>query len=155
MISSNSPQSPISQNPQKPSLNLVFSLNVTIDSVTIHRNGDSNDVGRALSTTFTFDVMKPFNASKLISSAQVPIENVTMVDLHVAGATAAVQGLVGLQPVKVPSDVLKIPVSPAIHVKAQLSSSIVISGTAHVVFEGNSGIMLTPVLHVEKTSVPQ
>jgi hypothetical protein len=156
MISSYSLQSPISQNPQKPSINLVLSLNVTIDSVTIRKSGDSNDVGRALSTMFTFDVMKPFSVSRLISSAQVPIENVTMVDLHVAGATAAVQGLVGLQPVKVPSDVLKIPVSPAVHVQAQMSSSIVISGTAHIVFQGNGGgIILTPVLHVEKTTEPQ
>jgi hypothetical protein len=155
MIPFSALQSPISQNVQKLSVNLLLSLNVTIDSVTIHKNGDSNDVAKTMSTTFTFDVMKPFNVSKLISSAQIPVENVTMVDLHVARATAAVQGLVGLQLVKVPSDELKIPVSPAVHVKAQMSSSIVISGTAHVVFEGNGDIMLTPVLHVEKTTGPQ
>src|SRR5438876_11310983 len=77
-----------------------------------------------------------------------------MVSLTVGSATAAVQGLVGLQPVKVPSDELKIPVSPAVRIKAQMSSSIVISGTAHVVFAGAS-IILTPVLHVEKTTGPQ
>ena len=146
-------QSQISQIPQKPSSTLL-SLNVTIDSVTIHKNGDSNDVGKTLSTKFMFDVLKPFNVSKLISSAEIPVENVTMVDLHVAGATAAVQGL-GPQPVKVPSDELKIPVSPAVHIRAQMSSSIVISGTAHVVFQGNGSIILTPVLHVEKTTEPQ
>src|SRR5206468_821511 len=141
--------SPISQTPQG-----LLSLNVTIDSVTIHSNGDLNDAGMTTNTKFTFDVMKPFDVSPLISNAKVPVENVTMVSLHVGSATAAVQGLVGLQPVKVPSDELKIPVSPAVHIKAQMSSSIVISGTAHVVFAGAS-IILTPVLHVEKTTGPR
>src|SRR5437867_2053939 len=141
--------SPISQTPQG-----LLSLNVTIDSVTIHSNGDLNDAGMTTNTKFTFDVMKPFDVSPLISNAKVPVENVTMVSLHVGSATAAVQGLVGLQPVKVPSDELKIPVSPAVHIKAQMSSSIVISGTAHVVFAGAS-IILRPVLHVEKTTGPR
>src|SRR5437867_5383674 len=141
--------SPISQTPQG-----LLSLNVTIDSVTIHSNGDLNDAGMTTNTKFTFDVMKPFDVSPLICIAKVPVENVTMVSLHVGSATAVVQGLVGLQPVKVPSDELKIPVSPAVHVKAQMTSSIVISGTAHVVFAGAS-IILRPVLHVEKTTGPR
>src|SRR5947209_10534886 len=96
--------SPISQFPQKHSVALL-SLNVTIDSVTIHKNGDSNDIGKTLNTKFTFDVLKPFNVSKLIATAEVPVENVTMVDLRVSSATAAIQGQ-ALQPVKVPSDEL-------------------------------------------------
>src|SRR5713101_7545527 len=130
--------SPISQTSQRLTL---LSLIVTIDSVTIHTNGDSNDVGKTLNTKFTFDVLKPFNVSKLIATAEVPVENVTMVDLHVSSATAAVQGR-GLQPVKVPSDELKIPVSPAVHINAQMNSNIVISGTAHIVFQGNGNITL-------------
>src|SRR5713101_6536182 len=143
MISFTALQSPISQTPQKLSGSLL-SLNVTIDSVTIHSNADSNDAGMTSNTKFTFDVLKPFSVSTLISKTSVPVENVTMVDLHVASATAAVQGLVGLQPVKVPSDDLKIPVSPAVHIKAQMNSSIVISGNAHIVFQGNGNITLTP-----------
>ena len=146
--------SPISQPPQGLSASLL-SLNVTIDSVTIHSNGDLNDAGMTTNTKFTFDVMKPFDVSPLISNAKVPVENVTMVSLHVGSATATVRGIVGLQPVKVPSEELKIPVSPAVHVKAQMTSSIVISGTAHIVFQGNGSIILTPVLHVEKTTEPQ
>src|SRR5439155_25782476 len=97
-------------------------------------------------TKFTFDVMKPFDVSPLTSNRKVPVANVTMISLLVGSATAAVKGLVGLQPVKVPSEELKIPVSPAVHVKAQLTSSIVISGTARIVFQGNVSIILTPVL---------
>jgi len=137
-------QSPIPLIPQRPS-GTILSLNVTIDSVTIHSNADSNDAGMTSNTKFTFDVLKPFSVSTLISKTSVPVENVTMVDLHVASATAAVQGQ-GLQLVKVPSDELKIPVSPAVHVKAQMNSGIVISGTAHIVFQGNDNITLTPVL---------
>jgi len=137
-------QSPIPLIPQRPS-GTILSLNVTIDSVTIHSNADSNDAGMTSNTKFTFDVLKPFSVSTLISKTSVPVENVTMVDLHVASATAAVQGQ-GLQLVKVPSDELKIPVSPAVHIKAQMNSGIVISGTAHIVFQGNGNITLTPVL---------
>jgi hypothetical protein len=153
MISSSPLQLPPTHASGKPSLNLL-SLNVTIDSVTIHETNDSNDNGRVISNTrFSFDVLRPFNVSQLITKAELPAENVAMVDLHVTGAMASVQGL-GLQTVRVPSDVLKIPVSPAVNIRAQMSSSIVISGTAHIVFQGNGGIILTPVLHVEKTTEP-
>ena len=81
--------SPISQTPQGLSASLL-SLNVTIDSVTIHSNGDLNDAGMTTNTKFTFDVMKPLDVSALISNAKVPVENVTMVSLHVGSATAAV-----------------------------------------------------------------
>ena len=131
----------------------LLSLNVTIDSVSIDRNDNSSAV--TSNTKFTFDVLRPFTVSTLISSAKVPAENVTMVTLHVASATAAVQGISGLQTVKVPSSELKIPVQPALEVKAQTSSSIVISGTAHIVFNGNGQIILTPVLHAQKMTGPQ
>ncbi len=130
----------------------LLSLNVTIDSVSIDRNDNSNAV--TSNTKFTFDVLRPFNVSTLITSAKVPAENVTMVTLHVASATAAVQGISGLQTVKVPSSELKIPVKPALEVKAQTSSNIVISGTAHIIFTGNGQIILTPFLHAQKMTGP-
>lgn len=141
------------QVPAKVNLNLR-SLNVTIDSVTIHTSNESDPNGTPHSTSFTFDVLKPFNVATLLSTEKVPVENVTMVSLHVSKAVAAATGISGLLSVKVPSDELKIPVSPALHVDAQKTSGIVISGTAHVVVEGNGDIMLTPVLHVEKTTGP-
>jgi uncharacterized protein DUF4382 len=137
----------------KSNLNLL-SLNVTIDSITVHASDESDPSGVTHTTSFTFDVLKPLNVATLISSEKVPVENVTMVSLHVSKAVAAVTGITGLASVKVPSDELKIPVSPALHVEGQKTSSIVVSGTAHVVFEGNNDIMLTPVLHVERTTGP-
>jgi len=146
-ITGSSPQSGNAHVSGRPAGTLL-SLNVTFDSVTIERNDNRGAV--TTNTKFTFDVLRPFNVSTLISSAKVPTENVTMVTLHVAGAVAAVQGISGLQTVKVPSSELKIPVQPALEVKAQASSSIVISGTAHIVFTGNGQIILTPVLHAQK-----
>src|SRR5436309_6986889 len=96
----------------------LMSLSVTIDSVAIERNDDSSAV--TTNTKFTFDVLRSFNVSTLISSAKVPAENVTMVTLHVASAIAAVrdsQGISALKTVKVPSSELKIPVEPAVEVK--------------------------------------
>jgi len=133
----------------------LLSLNVTIDSVTIHQSvGSNGDMMTKSNTKFTFDVLRPFNVSELISTTEIPTENVTMVDLHVASATAAVLGL-GVQAVNVPNHELKIPVSPAVRIRGQMNSSIVISGTAHIVFQGTDRITLTPVLHVEKTTEPQ
>jgi len=146
-----SPQSVNAHVPGKPAETLV-SLNVTIDSVSIERNDNGSAV--TSNTKFTFDVLRPFNVSTLISSAKVPAENVTMVTLHVASATATVQGVSGPQTVKVPSSELKIPVQPALEVKAQTSSSIMISGTAHIVITGNGQIILTPVLHAQKMTGP-
>ena len=141
------------QNPGKPNLNLL-SLNVTIDSVTIHSGNESDSSGTTHSTSFTLDVLKPLNVATLISSEKVPVESVTMVSLHVSKAVATVAGVSGPLSVKVPSNELKIPVSPALHVDAQKTSGIVISGTAHVVVEGNGDIVLNPALHVEKTTGP-
>jgi len=148
-ITSSSPQSVNAHVSGKTNVTLL-SLNVTIDSVAIERNDNSSAV--TTNTKFTFDVLRSFNVSTLISSAKVPAENVTMVTLHVASAIAAVRDSQGsvLNPVKVPSSELKIPVQPAVEVKAQTSSSIEISGTAHIVFTGNGQIMLTPVLHAQK-----
>jgi len=145
-IAATGSQAPLAHVSGRPTGTLL-SLNVTIDRVTIHKNGDTNDSGRVVSDAkFTFDVLKPFNVSTLISKSEVPVENVTMVSLHVAGAVAAVQGLSATQSVKVPSDELKIPVSPIVHVSAQRNSSIVISGSARIVFQGNGNITLIPVL---------
>jgi uncharacterized protein DUF4382 len=133
----------------------LMSLNVTIDSVTIQSNDNQSSI--TSNVKFTFDVLKPFNVSNLIVSTKVPAENVTMVTLHVASAMAAVkasQGTSTLQTVKVPSGELKIPVQPALQVRAQTTSSIEISGTAHIVFTGSGEIILTPVLHAEKMNGP-
>ena len=128
----------------------LLSLNVTIDSITIHTNSESNS-NITHSVSFTFDVLKPLDVSTLILSEKVPVANVTVVSLHVFKAVAAVAGMSVVMPVKVPSNELKIPVTPALRVDAQKTSSIVISGSAHWIVEGNDDILLTPVLHARTT----
>jgi hypothetical protein len=133
----------------------LLSLNVTIDSVSIHANGDSDMAERTKAVTFTFNVLKPPDVSTLIASFKVPVENVTMVSMHVSEAAASVSGLSGLVSVKVPSGELKIPVTPGAEVAGQETTKITIAGTAHIVFSGMNTINLTPVLQVQKIEGPE
>src|SRR2546428_3962471 len=81
----------------KPAANIV-SLNVTIDSASLHKRGDANDSWVPIPhwTTTTIDLLKPTNVLTLIASAEVPAENITMVRLHVSNAVAAVKEPSGL-----------------------------------------------------------
>ncbi len=132
----------------------ITSLNVTISSVSIHASGDSDTDWRTKNVTFTFDVMKPFSVSPLIASFKVPVENVTMVTMHVSKAAASVAGM-GLVPVKVPSGDLRINVNAGAEVAGQETTKLTVSGTAHVVFTGMGSINLTPVLQVQKIEGPE
>ncbi len=133
----------------------LLSLNVTIDSVSIHASGDSDTGGMTKNVTFTFNVMKPFNVSTLIASFKVPAENITMVTMHVSKAVASVSGTSGLVTVKIPSGNLKIPVTPGAKVAGQETTKVIITGTAHIVFTGMNSINLTPVLQLQKTEGPE
>ena len=66
-IAGNSPQSGNAHVSGKPSGTLL-SLNVTFDSVTIERN--DNGSGVTTNTKFTFDLLRPFDVSMLISSGR-------------------------------------------------------------------------------------
>lgn len=136
--------------------NGILSLNVTIDSVSIHQSNAANESWTQISNTrFTFDLLKPFTVSKLIATSRVPQEYITMVRLHIAAASASVLGAPGVLAVKVPSDDLKLQVTPPIQVRAQLTSSITIAVSAHIVIEGNGQIKLTPELRTEETDGPE
>ncbi len=135
----------------------ILGLNVTIDSVSVHRNGATNASGwTAIShSSMTLDVLKPTNVTTLIVMGQVPEQNITMVRLHVARALAVVrdaQGTLSTVAVKVPSGKLEIPLG-SVRVAGQLNTSIVVD-RPHIVVQGNGTIMLTPTLHLDKVSQP-
>lgn len=139
-------------------LNIV-SLNVTIDSASLHRNGDTNDSWLPIPhwTTTTIDLRKPTNVLTLIASAEVPAENITMIRLHVSNAVAAVKdssGIVSLKPVVVPSEMLKIPLAPDARINGQMTTSIIVD-RPHIVVDGINPILLTPVLHVDSVNGPR
>ena len=136
----------------------IVSLDVTIDSVMIHKSG-TNDGGwmQVSHGPMTIDLLKPSSVSLLIASDKVPEENVTMVTLHVSNATATVTdtlGIVSAKIVAVSSETLKIPLNSGASVKAQMSTSIV-ANRPHIVIEGNGQIRLTPVLAVDSLNGPK
>ena len=142
----------------KPAANIV-SLNVTIDSASLHKSGDPNDTWVPIPhwTTTTIDLLKPTNVLALIASAEVPAENITMVRLHVSNAVAAVKdssGLVSVKRVVVASEMLKIPLSPDARISGQMTTSIIVD-RPHIVVDGTDQIRLTPVLHVDSVDEPR
>jgi uncharacterized protein DUF4382 len=136
----------------------IVSLNVTIDSASLHRSGDTNDSWLPIPhwTTTTIDLRKPTNVLTLISSAEVPAENITMIRLHISNAVAAVKdssGVVSIKTVVVPSGTLKIPLAPDARINGQMTTSIIVD-RPHIVVEGTTQILLTPVLHVDSVNGP-
>jgi len=145
---------------QTPGINLftIISLDVTIDSVMIHKSG-ANDSGwmQVSHGSMTIDLLKPSSVSVLLASDKVPEENVTLVQLHVSNATATVTdplGLVSVKAVVVSSENLKIPIDSGATVKAQMSTSIV-ADRPHIVIEGNGQVKLTPILNVDSVTGPK
>src|SRR5439155_8092146 len=97
------------------SLFTIISLDVTIDTVMIHKSG-TNDSGwtQVSHGSVTIDLLKPSSVSLLIALDKVPAENVTLVQLHVSNATATVTdplGIVSVKTVIVSSENLKIPLN--------------------------------------------
>src|SRR3989442_12572076 len=74
----------------------IVSLEVTIDSVMIHKSG-TNDSGwiQVSHGSTTIDLLKPSSVSLLIASDKAHEENVAMVPIHVSYATATVPASVG------------------------------------------------------------
>jgi hypothetical protein len=137
----------------------IVSLNVTIDSASLHKSGDPNDSWVSIPhwTTTTIDLRKPTNVLTLIASANVPAENITMIRLHVSNAVAAVKDLSGLVSVKtvvVPSEMLKIPLSVDARISGQMTTSIIVD-RPHIVVDSTNQIRLTPVLHVDSVNGPR
>ncbi len=137
----------------------IISLNVTIDSVSVHRSGAFEGSGWTVitNTPVTLDVVKTTNVTMLIAMGQIPEQNISMVRLHVTSARAAVknsQGNVEVKPVVVSSSELKIPLG-SMRVRGQLNTDIILANEPHIVVQGNGTIRLTPVLHVKRITGPQ
>jgi len=138
-------------------LNIV-SLDVTIDSVMVHRSGTEDSGWLQVSHgSMSIDLLKPSSVSVLITSNMIPEENATMIQLHVSSTSATVSdplGIIGVRIVVVSSDNLKIQLDSGAIVKAQMSTSIVVD-RPHILIEGNGTIRLTPVLNVDSVSGPE
>jgi len=136
----------------------VTSLSITIDSISIHREEESSEVGwtEISNRSVTLDIMKPTDMDVLIGTGIVQEQNITMVRLHVASAVATLkdsEGNVSTPPVVVSSSELKVPLRSA-PVRAQLATSILLDFNPHVVIQGNDSVRLTPVLHLDRVTGP-
>ncbi len=135
----------------------ILSLNLTMDSVSVHRNGAASASGWTVIShaSMTLDVLKSTDVTTLIGTGQVPEQNITMVRLYVARAVAVVrdsQGTLSTVSVKVPSAKLEIPLG-SVRVAGLLNTDI-IADRPHIVVQGNGTVMLTPTLHLDKVSQP-
>ena len=134
----------------------VLSLNVTIDSVHVH-SGTSEETGwtEISSGTVTVDLMKQNGDTVLLGTVNIAEQNITMVRMHVASATAIIQDTSGPAPrqVKVPSDELKVPVMADI--RGQLTTSITITPhSVHTVTQTDP-IIVRPVLLLKQVDGPE
>lgn len=143
---------PATGSPDRPN---VLSLEVTIDSVRVHSgiSDDETSWTEISSGSVTLDLMKPSGESILLGSANIAEQNITMVRMHVASASATVEGASGTE-VKVPSGELKIPVNAQI--RGQLTTSIMLApDSVHVVNQPNGDIIVRPVLLVKDVHGPE
>jgi hypothetical protein len=134
----------------------VLSLSVTIDSVQVH-SGTSDETGWTdiSSGTVTVDLMKQNGDTVLLGTVNIAEQNITMVRMHVASATAMIQDTPGTEPrqVKVPSDELKVPVMAEI--RGQLTTSITITPhSVHIVTQTDP-IIVRPVLLLKQVDGPE
>jgi len=136
----------------------IMSLSVTVDSVQVHRGGNPDESGWTEISIgqITLDLMKPTDLYILVATGQVPEQNITMIKMHVASAIAAVKADSGMntQEVEVPSGELRVPVMPLTKVRGQLATSVIVE-RPHIVIQGTGGIMITPVMQVERVGGPE
>lgn len=87
------------------------SLNITIDSIMIHRKGGGNEtwVTFDLNENKTFDLVELENVTDLIGANELPVGNYTMIKMHVSNAIADFKEEKDVE-LKVPSDHIKIPI---------------------------------------------
>lgn len=136
---------PASQGPpDRPS---IVRLDVTIDSVQVH-SGISEETGweEIPSATITLDLMSPSGESVSLVPANISEQDITMVRMRVVSAMATLEGASTTE-VRIPSGVLKVPVSAQI--RGQLTTTITITPESVHIVTQTDPIIVTPVLHVQ------
>ena len=126
------------------------SLNITIDSILVHKAGDDNETWIAfdLDGNQTFDLVALGNVTDLIGANELPVGNYTMIKVHISRAIADFNEEKGVE-LTVPSEYIKIPVSFTI--KDDVATIILLDITYDSVVV-SAGHRLSPVVHptVEK-----
>ncbi len=134
----------------------VTSLNVTIDSVKVHRAGAFNVTGEwveVVSTARTIEFMQVKNTTELLGSVSLSEGTITSIRLHVTQAVARIGNSEHADNLWVPGGELKIPLESSLMVRSGLTTTIVLQ--PRVVSQGNAECKLTPVLAVKEVRGPR
>jgi len=119
---------------------LVSSLNLTIDSVSVHRSGQLNLTGGWLQISqapTTLDIAKITGIGQLIGQGSIPPGFINLVRLQVSSATALGPSTNGPVSVTIPSGKIDIALSPTGEVRSGKLTTVFLSFDLKIECNGN------------------
>jgi hypothetical protein len=132
------------------------SVNVTVTSIEVHASGFDNMTGGwtlvcTKQLPMTINLTQVATLTRSLCGTTLQPDTITNVRLSVSTVLAEVPGQVATM-CGVPSGKLEIPISPLAQIQAGKTTTIIIELQPHLVFQGNGGCKLTPVLHAMMAS---
>ncbi len=127
----------------------VTSLNITIDSVRVHREGVPSLTGGWFTVSQgsrTLDIVKLANIGQLIGQADLPPGVINLVRVSVSSANAALSSTGSKVPVMIPSGKIDVVLNPGAEVRSGMITTLVLDFPSSIVCEGNSRCHVKPVL---------
>ncbi len=127
----------------------VTSLNLTIDSVTVHREGELNLTGGWLKisqASTTLDVAGITGIGQVIGQSAIPPGVVNLVRLNVSSASAIGPETLGRVRVSVPSGRIDVVLGRSGEVRSGKVTTLFLSFQLSINCSGNNGCRLKPVL---------
>ncbi len=129
----------------------VSSLNITIDSVSVHRSGELNLTGGWLQISqapTTLDIAKTTGIGQLVGQEAIPPGSINLIRLRVSTATALGPSTNGPVSVTPPSGKIDVVLSPTGEVKSGKLTTILLSFqlTVNCSGNGNAECRLKPVV---------
>ncbi len=136
----------------------VTSLNVTVDSIMVHREGALNLTGgwiEGLHGPKTFDLSRLRGTTQILASASLPQGTINLIRLHVTVAVANLSLTRQIVMLDLPSDKLDVPLG-SVTVKGGLTTTVILD-FPHTIDCGVDGrcILTPPVVHVKSVIGPK
>jgi hypothetical protein len=127
----------------------AVSLNLTIDTVTVHREGELNLTGGWLKiskASTTLDVARITGIGQIVGRASVPPGNINLIRLNVSSASALIRGTSTPIPVSIPSGKVDVVLSPLGHIKSGKFTTVFLDFQLSLSCGGNLECRLKPVV---------
>ncbi len=125
------------------------SLNLTIDAVIVHREGELNLTGGWLKisqASTTLDVAGISGIGQIVGQASIPPGNINLIRLNVSSASAIFQGASAPVKVSIPSGKVDVVLTPLGHVKSGKSTTVFLNFQLGVNCNGSDGCRMKPVV---------